>query len=379
MFESLSPLTIPKKFQEQADKLLAHIQLFHEEGELEAGSVALIFCFQTLEQETSLSENANHTYTSQALISELADLADIQFSKKPIIMGELLPSNTVQGTMEVLALIIEECLEHQLIPLIVGNTGAITYSAYQAFGKRDQAINLINIDSRFDINSESEEIWSNDNYLLPIFTESPNYLNYYGHLAYQSHFLSKTQAQTLERLHFDFFRLSEVQRNQQIAEILLRDADIANFDLAAIRNSDCPSAIGQNPNGLFSEEFCQFMRYAGISDRLQTCVITGIHPDSAEAHMGVQLLAQSIWYFLEGHSLKTNEYPLQLEQCSKFTVFMEKADSELIFYKSKLSGRWWMEVFRNGIKEYLACTEFDYQQAIQGELPDRWFKAYARL
>ena len=379
MFESLSPVSILKKDQEQVDKLLAHVQLFHEEGDLEEGSVAIIFCFQALEDDFSIQQNSDHTNRTQAVISELAKLADISFKQKPVIMGELLPSDTFEGTMQVLSLVLQECLENKLIPLVIGNSGAVSYSAYQAFGRLDQAVNFINVDSKFDINTESEELYSNENYLLPVFTDSPNYLNYYGHLAYQSHYLSKSQAQILERLHFDFFRLSEVQRDQQIAEILLRDADLANFDCSAIRNSDCPAAIAQNPNGLFSEEFCQYLRYAGISDRLQACVLTGIHPDSADEQMGIQLLAQSIWYFLEGYSLRTNEYPLQLDQCSKFTVFMEQADSELIFLKSRLSGRWWLEVYRNGIKEYLACTEFDYQQAINGELPDRWFKAYARL
>mgnify|MGYP006897546485 CR=1 FL=1 len=67
----------------------------------------------------------------------------------------------------------------------------------------------------------------------------------------------------------------------------------------------------------------------------------------------------------------------------KFNVLVE--DDELIFYKSLKTGRWWIEIpflpdVNNKLKKHtlLPCMHADYLHAIDGEIPERWYKAYRK-
>ncbi len=72
----------------------------------------------------------------------------------------------------------------------------------------------------------------------------------------------------------------------------------------------------------------------------------------------------------------------------KYTVSFSgiSVDADAItFYKSKLSEKWWMEVpfsldrraySRNSI---VPCSYSDYEQAMKGEVPDRWIRTLNKL
>ncbi len=69
-------------------------------------------------------------------------------------------------------------------------------------------------------------------------------------------------------MYFDVSRLGHIQSKLEEAEPILRNADILSFDISAIRQSDAPACATTTPNGLYGEEACQVMRYAGMSDKL---------------------------------------------------------------------------------------------------------------
>ena len=97
-----------------------------------------------------------------------------------------------------------------------------------------------------------------------------------------------------------------------------------------------------------------------------------------------QLMAQIIWYFIEGYNFRTEEFPSsKSKDFSKFIVPTES--EELVFYKSLLSERWWVEVpsilasyNKTGGSALLPCTEKDYLDACNQIIPERWFKAYKK-
>jgi len=98
-----------------------------------------------------------------------------------------------------------------------------------------------------------------------------------------------------------------------------------------------------------------------------------------------QLLAQIIWYFIEGVSLRFGEYPVLTSQGFKrYTVTL--SDRDLVFYQSEVSERWWVEVTNENYldnktktKALLACTEKDYESATRDKIPERWYNAVRRL
>ena len=50
-----------------------------------------------------------------------------------------------------------------------------------------------------------------------------------------------------------------------------------------------------------------------------------------------QLIAQMIWYFLEGYKNRKQELNPNLSNCLKYTVAFEDGKHEIVFYKSKNS------------------------------------------
>ena len=102
-------------------------------------------------------------------------------------------------------------------------------------------------------------------------------------------------------------------------------------------------------------------------------------------NQGSQLVAQMIWYFLEGFKSRKNELNPNIDNCIKYTVAFNDNETEIEFFKSNASGRWWMGVpFKNSqsgmIDNYfVACSYNDYEKASKGEIPSRWLKTYNRF
>jgi hypothetical protein len=188
-------------------------------------------------------------------------------------------------------------------------------------------------------------------------------------------------------MYFDLYRLGQLQGNLEEAEPFVRDADILSFDISSVRRSDAPGTSHSTPNGLYGEEACQIFRYAGMSDKLSSVGIYEINPLSDNGNQTSELAAQLVWYFLEGFSNRKNDYPGASDKdYMKYTILIKGPDHDVIFYKSKKTGRWWMEVpFMTGKRtryqrhSMVPCSYSDYQQACTGELPDRWWQAYQKL
>ncbi|MBL0343406.1 MAG: arginase family protein [Bacteroidetes bacterium] len=169
-------------------------------------------------------------------------------------------------------------------------------------------------------------------------------------------------------------------------EPVIRAADMLSFDLSAIRQSDAPGATNPSPNGFNGEEACQAMMYAGLNDRLSS---VGIYEFDAAADRNDQtahLVAQMIWYFIEGVNNRKNDFPSANHAAYiTYRVASDHLGKEIVFLKHKTSGRWWMEMpvstksNRMSHYNFLPCSLHDYQQACNNEMPDRFWQALQKL
>ena len=135
-----------------------------------------------------------------------------------------------------------------------------------------------------------------------------------------------------------------------------------------------------SPNGFTGKEICAIARYAGISDKVN---VFGVY-ESDNTPQAYQLIAQILWYFIEGHNYRVIESPyINSEDFTKFIVPTD--DEDLIYYKSNLTSRWWVEVptiltshNKSNSSALLPCMEQDYYDACNQIIPERWFKAYKK-
>lgn len=291
-------------------------------------------------------------------------------------LGDIIAGNSIEDTYFALQKVASKLIKKGIIPVIIGGSQDLTYPLYRAYDNQEQMVNLVSIDSKFDFGKQEEGI-SAKSYLSKIILEEPNNLFNYSNIGYQTYYNSQEEIDLIEKLYFDAYRLGEISNNIELAEPTFRDADIVSIDLNAVMSSYSGNFVKFTPNGFDGKEICSLSRYSGISDKVSSFGIFN-HNDTIEESV---LIAQIIWYFIEGVNYRSNEYPFGTkENFLKYIVPLET--EELIFYKSNKTGRWWIEINyfvgqHNKLKKntLLPCSHEEYLAACNNEIPERWWKA----
>ncbi len=292
-------------------------------------------------------------------------------------LGDIEKGETVEDTYFAVQTLVKELVKQKIIPVILGGSQDLIYAQYRAYDTISQMVNLVNIDSRFDL-GDAEKPISNRSYIGKIVVNKPYNLFNYSNVGYQTYFNSQDEIELMERLFFDAYRLGEVSKNITTIEPVMRDANLVGIDLGAV-NSSVIGRIHQNsPNGFDGKEICALSRYAGISDKVSSFGIYEYSSDFSET--GNMLIAQMIWYFIEGVNYRTDEDTLSAKK--DFIKYQVPIDDEvLVFFKSPVSGRWWIEIpfisnSNTKLKRHtlLPCSEEDYLEACNQVIPERWYK-----
>ncbi len=291
-------------------------------------------------------------------------------------LGDIHSGNTPEDTYFALKKLVTFLIKKKIIPIIIGGSQDLVYPLYRAYDELEQMVNLVSIDSKFDFGKEKDPL-SSESYLTKIIIDEPNNLFNYCNIGYQTYYNSQEEIDLIEKLFFDAYRLGEISNNIALAEPVFRDADLVSLDLNVIKSSDSGNFTTFTPNGFNGKEICALSRYAGISDKVSMFSIFN-HQNSKQESV---LIAQIIWYFIEGFHCRSNEYPFgNRENYIKYIVPIE--DDELLFYKSSKTERWWIDVpfFLNNDNKskrnaLLPCSYDEYLSACNQEMPERWWKA----
>lgn len=292
-------------------------------------------------------------------------------------LGNMEAGDQVEDTYFVVREFTAFLLKKNILPIVIGGSQDLMYPMYRAFDDYRSMINVVNVDSRFDLGNIDMPISSRSYIGKMVATEPYNLFNY-SNLGYQTYFNSQDEIALLDRLYFDAIRLGELDTDITIAESVLRDADLVGIDIKSIRSSDLLFDKGE-PNGFQSAQMCRLSRYSGISDRLKAFGIFEV--PTGDIGLMWSAVAQVIWYFIEGYNYRSNEYPIDVSKgFLKYQVPIE--DEVLIFYKSSKTDRWWIELpfvshVNNKLKQYtlLPCDHKDYVLATSQIMPERWLKA----
>lgn len=297
-------------------------------------------------------------------------------------LGDLRKGDSVEDTYFALKTTIAILLEKQIIPIILGGSQDLTYPNYRAYDGILPMVNIVNVDCNFDLGDSSLPI-KNNSYLGKIILEQPYNLFNYATIGYQTYFNPQEEIDLMEKLHFEAYRLGEVSKSIGLVEPVMRDAHIVSVDLKSLKASEISANQKYSPNGLDGKEICAIARYAGISNKVSSFGVYEYEHDKDD-HITAMLISQMLWYFIEGVNCRVKENPINDEvNYQKFNVLID--DDELIFYKSMKTGRWWIEIpflseLNNKLKKHtlLPCMYEDYEEALQGKIPERWYKAYRK-
>lgn len=287
-------------------------------------------------------------------------------------LGTLKHKGTRKNIEAGLTQVLHELFELNCFPILL-STEDYSSTIYKAYTEFNKEIEYCTVDAGLDLNKETE--------VYKILSSKPNALFNLTLLAYQSYYLKEETEAKLNELLFDTCRLGNLRNSIFNAEPAMRNAHLLSFNLKAIRHNEYPATESYLPNGLYAEEACQLMRFAGLS-----CTLKGInlhqigklknHPLASE------LLAQMVWFFLQGRNERIYDIPDKDNE--NFTVYRNTISNgahEITFCKSNFTERWWMEIPNPKTNKpfYVACTYNDFLKVSNDEMPDTWWKFYQKV
>ena len=298
-------------------------------------------------------------------------------------LGNIKAGSSVNDSYYALRDVILELQERGLIIVILGGSQDLCRGVFLALEKKEGLHHVLSIDSMLDFSGKGEKVHSR-NY-LDYLMKGETVKNFcYTNLGHQAHFTTTRQTDQLADSCLESIRLGVARSDLKLTEPLIRDSEFISIDMGAVRHSDAPGASLPSPNGFFGDELCQLSRYAGMSKEANILGIFELCPEKDINGQTAHLGAQAVWYFLEGITQRISEDPLSTPQHMKqFIVNLDAAGHDLVFHKSSLSDRWWMEIpVKNratGQNFFISCSYEEYQQACRQEIPDRWWRYLHKL
>lgn len=323
----------------------------------------------------------------EEFIDEFSEIRDELYSLsaykkiKLFDLGNFKCGRTKSDTIIGLRDVIVELVSKNIIPIIIGNSEDIIYAQFLALKKTGKKVNLAIVDSKIAALENKETGLKTT--LWKIFTEENDSLFAFTNIGYQSYFVNPKTLQFLSENNHVAYRTGIIRSNIKEVEPILRDADIIGINISSIRQSDAPAQASASPNGFYGEEICQIAKYAGTSNSISVFGVFDYNPSFDFNNQTSRMIAQMIWYFIDGFYQRIPENPLNNSGYKKFHVNLNSFDYELVFYKSEKTNRWWMEIpvldSENSKSYFLSCTIEDYQKAVKGEVPEKWILTFKKL
>jgi len=272
----------------------------------------------------------------------ISDLGNIAISDK----SKLLP-------------ILKTLLSKNIFTILIGNTVDVSDICFDAL-----------VETKKNISASIVTPSIRNTSTLSRFLDKKDKLFNLNLLGYQTYLSDPAIMKELSSNYFETLRLGKLREDSKSYEPALRDSDFLTMDLASIKRSEIPDSSTSGVNGLYSEEICLISRYAGISDNLK--IVNLFNNNFEEKGQLSELTAQIIWHIVDGYVHRAHENMLNnVNGIEKILVNLESPETQLVFYHSRITNRWWMEV--QGKKPTIvACSDEDYKTACKHDIPLRW-------
>ncbi|MXV38135.1 hypothetical protein GO491_05510 [Flavobacteriaceae bacterium Ap0902] len=308
-------------------------------------------------EDIHFSQIRNHFY----------QLSKSNWSRKIFDLGTVLAGNTFEDSSFALHQVISALKNTGATIIVLGGTQALSYIIYEALQKDLMKVGTVDI--KLDIEGDHHNLTAN-NLVTKMILNGENRILDYFNLGSQAPYVAKEELDILEQLNFENIRLGALTADLSIAEPYLRELDLLSVDMNAMQYGSFKSALKITPNGFDAREICGLMRYAGLNENLKVIHLSNFLPtlNLEDAF----LLAEIIWYFVEAQNNQKYDGDLQ-------TYHVQLEDDEIVFIKSNVSERWWLQMRMDGKKRNIPCNYSDYRAAMAGEYPDIWLKFYKKF
>lgn len=324
----------------------------------------------------SNSEKENAINAPDKIRKEFYYLAKPEHKINIADFGNLKSANSVKGNYQAVRDIVEYFNELKIPVIVIGGSQDLSWGISEAF-KSNKYFTYSTIDAFLDVR-KSKESFSSSNYLSRIFSSNPDIFQF-SLIGYQSHYVAREYFSKTKGIN-NHVRLGKLREDIKSAEPILRNTDVLSFDIGAVKHTEAPAGICENPNGLRSEEACQLAKFAGLSERLKVFGLFELDPEKDKYDMTMKLSAQIIWYYIDG-VMNRKIFGAGLEDNKMiYQVDVKDVNKPLVFYKNTITNQWSMQ-FQALDNEsiILACSEEEYRQASNNEIPELWLKYIQKI
>ena len=305
---------------------------------------------------------------------------------KMVDLGNVKTGQEISDTYYALNQVLTELFKKHILPIVIGGSQDMTYSMYQVYEATGKLVNITAIDPMFDLGNDSDGLNSHS-YLSHIILHQPNFLFNFTNIGYQSYYVDQESIELMKQLLFDTYRLGSMRQKIELTEPLIRNANILSIDMAAFRAADAPGVKNASPNGFFGEDACRMTRYAGLNYKLSSIGFFEYNPHYDINSRSANLIAEMIWYFIDGYSMRQDDIPTaDSTDFKRYNVQIGEGEENVIFLCHKVTGKWWIDMSfmhpedpRYERHHYIPCSKEDYDQAMNNELPDKWWQFYQKL
>lgn len=173
------------------------------------------------------------------------------------------------------------------------------------------------------------------------------------------------ETERISNLNSNSYSLGRLNIDIKSMEPELREAEYLLIDLNIISSA----YVELNDNkitGLNSEALIQLIKYSAHSPNIKSIFFKTNNIEQQGVKKASELIATCIWYFLEG--LRQGHY-ISDETDEKYFVTIDELEEPLLFLYSNKFDKWWLQL--EGGSKMMACSHAEYEQAVDGDLPDR--------
>lgn len=322
------------------------------------GGVTFIFCS---DNRGNGGDSARIDFTP--IRKTLYSLAKHEISIPIADLGDIISGKSLEDTHYLVEELLLKCLENQSLPVVVGGGADLSLAIYQAVSQVHNKLVYAHIDSKIILDPVENSI-SERNFLTRILSNKTSLEQLY-HLGYQRHLNEKASVDFLEEMDAELVSLSGMMGDTGRIEPFLRKANVVTLSADVAESQFFIASRHPQVNGLNPRELCSLFKEIGMGQKLSAF---GIFNTSIQLEQPIyqQLIAQSLWYFLEGIVIQKS-HPKE----TSYETYVVMVDHHYYHFKRGIFTNLWYFGEKEDVEDCLPCTEQDYRAATQGILSPR--------
>jgi len=322
-------------------------------------------------------ESEKYEFAADHIRKQFSQLSNTSKDLKILDVGNFILGSKIKDSFVCLHEAMGMLQSYNIPIIVIGGTLDATIPLSKNILEKSEYPTITTIDSRIDFKNTNKI--NNRNYLQDL-RDLHSCLRLI-HVAHQTFFTKHTAFDWFNQNYFPLCRLGKIDTPLAI-EPLIRDAQIVCFDIDAIKFSDSPANVNASSTGLTAYDACQLAWFAGLSDKMNMFFIGEYMPELDVRNVSGLLIAQILWHVFDGVSQRKNDSDFNDENLYvTYYVKNEYVNQDLIFYQSKRSQNMWVEIPVDKLSEkrILPCSTYDYQLAMNNEVPESWMIEFNRL